>query len=223
MAKRTPFTSQAERLERLIKNLQNEVAGIKTMVDVDRGVLTAQLIKVDDPSSPQIIRVSEGGSLEAGGEPLPWRAVIAEEASHTGDTNETELGKITVPGNSMGAHGFIRVHALYRALRNGQPGANHTFRARFGGIGGTIFSTYTANFANLMLDIVPKFIWNTGVTNAQGSGILQAHFHTRAGEAPYASAVDTTADVDISFTVQNANALHSAFLRSAFVEAFFSN
>ena len=219
MAKRTPFPSQAERLERLIKNLQDEVAGIKTVVDVDRSIVTAEILKVTGVE-PQIIRVSEGGGLEAGGEPLPWRGAITEEASHTGDTSETEVGKITVPGDKMGVHGYVSLFVFFRAERTGGGTGNHTFRVYFDG---QILANHTGNFANLMVDMTPRFIWNQGVTNLQSSGFRLTDRHTRAGEAPYPGVADTTADVDITFTVQNAVAAHTAYLRSAFVEAIFSN
>ena len=86
MAKRTPFTAQEERLERLIKNARSEIVALKGMIDTARSIVAAQYVKVDDPSSPQILRVSEGGSLELGNAGT-WQVldVLNEEVSHTGD------------------------------------------------------------------------------------------------------------------------------------------
>lgn len=66
MAKQKPFTSQQERLERLVTNMQDEVAALKGMIDTDRSIVTAEFVKVQDGPSTQIIRISEGGSLLLG-------------------------------------------------------------------------------------------------------------------------------------------------------------
>lgn len=215
MAKRTPFTTQQERLERLIKNLQDEVAAIKGMVDTERSIITAQTVKVDDPASPQIIRVSEEGDIEAGGEVLPWRRAITVEASHTGDTDETELGKITVPGGKMGPNGFILVSAHFYGVESGSV---RDFRVRWGG-NQVIWSQYNGVYPRIMYDVPSKMIWNKGVTNAQGSGVIAFH-HWRVNENSQSWAVDTTQDVDITFTVKCNNAAHTTYLRFALVEVF---
>lgn len=207
-------------IELSIGNLQRQIDEIKTMVDTERSVVTADIFKVDDPSSPQILRVSEEGSLEAGGEPLPWRRSITVEASHTGDTSETEVGKITVLGGKMGPNGHIELAIFFRAERTGGGTGNHTFKVYFGG---QILASHTGNFASLMVDMTPRFIWNQGAANAQSSGFRLVDRHTRSGEAPFAPAIDTTQDVDITFTVQNAVATHTAYLRSAFAKVIHSN
>jgi hypothetical protein len=66
MAKQRPFTSQQERLDRLIKNLQDEVAALKGMIDTERSIVAAQYVKVQGASSSQIIKISEGGGLILG-------------------------------------------------------------------------------------------------------------------------------------------------------------
>lgn len=221
MAKQRPFTSQEERLQRLIRNAELKIVALKDMIDTAERVVAAETVELGNPASPLILSASEGGTLETG-EDSPMRVIgtITDEASHTGDTNETELGKITVPGNSMGAHGFIRLYVSFRALRTGGGTGNHTFKAYFGG---SLLASYTGNFANLMLDMTPRFVWNQGATNVQSSGFRLCERHIRTAEAPFAATKDTTADVDITFTVQNAVAAHTAYLRAVFVEAFFSN
>ena len=214
MAKRNPFTAQQERLERLITNVRREVADIKTMVDTERSILTAQYVKIDDPASPQILKVSEEGGLEMGGATLPWREAITVEASHTGDTDETEVGKITVPGGSMGPNGVVRIFTSFRGMGAGY----HYFRIYFGGL--EIKETYYAA-NNLMVDVLPTFVWNRDSVSSQGSGHGHANVHVRTTEAPFNGEVDTSQDVDISLRVKNAVPGETAYLSFVFVEAFY--
>lgn len=217
MAKRAPFTSQEERLERLIKNARSEIVALKGMIDTARSIVAAQYVKVDDPSSPQILRVSEGGTLDMGSEsPLRIIGAITEEVSHTGDTNEATLGTITVPADSMGPHGFIRVWAVFVGMGAG----THTFKIKFDG--NDAKRTWYAG-TNQLVDFVPAFIWNKGVTDSQGTGIMWGVSHLRTPESPTLFAVDTTTDVDVTFTGQNTVAGDTVYLRFALVEAFFSD
>lgn len=217
MARRSPATAQEERLERRIRNAERQLVELREIVDVDRSVVAAAILKVDDPTSPQIIRVSEGGTLETGSE-SGFRGIgaITEEVSHTGDVNETELGKITMQGGSMGPRGFIRIFSSFRAIG---AGALHTFKVYFGG---SRIQNVFAVANNWMVDF-PGFVVNTGAENAQRAGISFGTLHSRVGETPTVLAIDTTADVDITWTVQNAIAAHTAYLRAAHVEALFGN
>ena len=218
MAKRTPFTAQQERLERLIKNLQNEVADIKTMVDVERGILTAQLIKVDDPSSPQIIRVSEGGSLDLGSESgMRVLGVLTEAVSHTGDLVETELFKVTVPANSMGPNGVVRISSAWHATKI--PGGVWFARVYFGA---ALISKYGTTVA-ATLESRPVMVWNKNNTGAQRhvDSFIQLPIHFSGGVHITDRAVDTTADVDITFKAICGNAGDEVFLHYAMVEALY--
>lgn len=217
MARRAPATSQEERLERRIRNAEKQLVELRTLIDTTRSVVTADIIKVDDPTSPQILRVSEGGTLETGSESgMRVIGAITEETSHTGDANETELGRITVQANSMGAHGFVRILSSFRAIG---AGALHTFKVYFGG---DRIQHVFAVANNWMVDF-PGFVMNDGAADSQLAGISFGTLHSRVGETPTVLSVDTTADVDIRWTVQNALAAHTAYLRLAFVEAFYSD
>jgi hypothetical protein len=217
MTKRAPFTAQEERLERLIRNARSEIVALKGMIDTARSIVTAQYVKVDDPSSPQILRVSEGGTLEMGSEsPMRIIGAITEEVSHTGDTNEVTLGTITVPADSMGAHGFLRIAALFRAMGAG----THTFKIKFGG--NDVKRTWYAG-TTMLIDFVPAFVWNKGAVDSQETGIMWGVSHLRTPETPTSFAVDTSADVDVTFTGQNTVAGDTAYFRFGLVEAFFSD
>lgn len=209
------MTAPLERLEGRVAAALTRLDAIEDMVDTDRRVVGAEKFKVEtDSDSPQIIAASEEGGLSLGTEGS-WQIVgsLNEEVSHTGDVAETLLETIVVPANRMGINGILRISALFRATGAGL----HTFRAKFGG---TAFATYFLASNNLMVDILPCFVFNQGATDSQGSGILFAAVHARIGEAPFASAADTTADVDVDFTVQNAAGADTAFLRFALVEAY---
>lgn len=140
---------------------------------------------------------------------------ITAGASHTGDTLLTKIGTITVLADSMGANGALRIFALFRATGIG----THTFKIQFGG---NDIRRYWLAGVKLMVDFLPVFVWNKNATNSQESGILW-HATVINTENPNLMAVDTTADVDVDFLVQNTDASAVAFLRYAFVEASFSN
>ena len=217
MAKRTPFTAQQERLERRLKNLERELAATRTMVDPARGVLSAQLIKVDDPVSPQIIRVSEGGSLEVGGA-SSWRRIdmLTEAVSHTGDLIETELHKAVLPADSMGPNGAVRISSIWRTTVGG--GGTYWNRIKFGG-------TTIARFAHtalLAVDSRQIEVWNKGNAGAQSHVQNTMLLHTHVGNSTIIDITkDTTQDVDIEFTAQCGNAAHVVTLYFAMVEVIY--
>ena len=142
---------------------------------------------------------------------------ITVAASHTGDTNETELGKITVPGNSMGPNGSLRIWSTWQTLLSG---GNKNMKVKWGGQilesqvwAGTGCGSFT-----------PLHIWNTGATNSQKSqDWAMAVGHLKAGGTVEVAAKDTTADVDITFTGQLGNAGDTVALEFALVERYYSN
>lgn len=215
MAKRTPLTFQEERLQRLTRNAELKIVALKVMIDTAQKIVTAESVDVGTP--PQTIELSAGGSLDLGAEtPLRVIGAITVEASHTGDTSETEVGKITMPANSMGLKGFVRISVFWRWEGTG----NKTIRIKFGG---STVKTTTASGALTMVDDLPTFVWNQNDAAVQSSGILLGNVHARPGEMPFAGTIDTTADVDITFTVENAVASATSRLRFAAVEAFYQD
>lgn len=222
MAKKQPFTSQQERLERTIRNAELKIVELKELIDTERNIITAELVKVDDPTSPQVLRVSEDGVLEAGGQSTPWRDAITAEASHTGDTVETELGKITIPANKMGPNGIVRVFVICK------PHAGATFRIYFG-------QKITANrigywfhaSTDFYVSSRPLFVWNKNNTSAQSGeepdDNLQLDRHFIAFGVPPNMTEDTTQDVVIYFTVINAAGGDTSYLYFALVEVFYKD
>lgn len=220
MAKQRPFTAQEERLERLIKNARAEVVVLKGMIDTARSIVAAQIIKVDDPSSPQIIRVSEEGNLETGEGSLPWWGAITEEASHTGDTAETTLGTITIPGGKMGPNGFARISVICRVYQSA------IFHVYFGQIQTANKIGYYQHTGGIYyLSAHPLYVWNKGAANSQSGEepdqVGQLAYHYAAAGTPQGMNEDTTQDVNVYFTVQNAAAGHISYLYFALVEVFY--
>lgn len=214
MARQTPFTAQQERLDRRIKNNEAEIEAIRTMVNPDRSLLTAQIIKVTDPTSPQIIRVSAGGSLEVGGV-SGWKPVgaLTEAVTHTGDTLETTLFTATVRGGSMGPNGFVRIWSMWRVDIGG--GGTWRIRYRFDGSSIGTFSSSAARG----LDSRLIHIWNKNDEAAQShmSDSLALSGHV-GGSSIIPLTKDTTADIPITFTAKGGNAAHVSVLHSALVE-----
>lgn len=206
------------RVEVLVAGLQRQIDGIKGMVDPERSVLTAQYMKVDDPSSPQIIRVSEGGTLEMGGEGS-WKIIgaVTEEVSHTGDTNPTTLAEIVVPADSMGKNGIIRVSTICK------PYTSAYFAIYFGQIIPANRIIRNIHYsAALLVDSRPAYVWNKNAVNLQGAGgdhTQSMSVHQVVGGTPKAMTEDTTQDKSIYFTVQNFDAAHTSYLYLALVEA----
>lgn len=141
---------------------------------------------------------------------LLYCASITQEQSTT-STSEVTLGTITIPGNSMGVVGWVRIIALWRSTGGNYSG---TMRTKFGG---NICKQQVHTSGNNQYDPVTCYVWNQNATNAQGSGQKVSNVHL--GNATVGSfAVDTTADVDITFTGLVANAGKTLYLRFASVE-----
>lgn len=62
-------------------------------------------------------------------------------AAHTGDTNETVKGTVSIPAGAMGANGYLRVQSVWSMTNSAN---TKTFRIRLGGIGGNVFLNATA-------------------------------------------------------------------------------
>jgi len=206
----------AANLEERLAAAEAEITLFRGMLDTTRRVVSAAHLVVEtDTSSPQVLTASDGGSLELGAE-TPMRVIgTARDQSHTGDTDLTKIATITVPADSMGANGFLRIAADWRATGAG----THTFKIQFGG---NDVRRYWSAGALLMADFPPTVIRNKGATNSQESGIMWLAF-TRNTESPNTMSEDTTADVDVDFLVQNTDAGAEAFLRFALVEAFYQD
>jgi hypothetical protein len=133
--------------------------------------------------------------------------------SGAADTNENALATITIPANSLGINGSIRVWHLWTVTNSAN---NKTMRVRFSGASGTIYNqiVLTTSAINHQLTVIT----NRGATNSQvGSASLSSSFGASAS-ANVTSAVDTTADTTIVITGQKASAGETITLERYMVE-----
>lgn len=129
-------------------------------------------------------------------------------------TAEVQLGAITVPANSMGANGRLRITTWWSYTNNAN---NKTLRVRFNGISGTAFQTVVVTTtASSFLQIN---INNNNATNAQKN--VAANSSGGVGSTASAfvtAAIDTTATVVVSITGQPASGGDTITLESYLVE-----
>lgn len=130
------------------------------------------------------------------------------------DTSENILATITVPAGAMGLNGIIRILAVWTCTNNANV---KTVRARFSGIGGTIFATGSMASA-VSLRQFTQFA-NRGVSNSQvgGSSAHNVQF-TNTTNAAITAAVDTSAATTIVLTAEKATAGDTLTLESYSVE-----
>lgn len=111
----------------------------------------------------------------------------------TGTTSEVQAFTYTVPAGLMGPNGVLEIVYLFTYTNSAN---NKTLRVRFGGTGGTVFSSVTAATSESSV----KYIWirNANSTSSQkgpSSGSVTG-FGTGTGAA-IASSVDTSSATDI--------------------------
>lgn len=140
----------------------------------------------------------------------------AVQVSHTGNTNETELGSCTIPANAMGPNGRIRVSAQFSYTSSVN---SKTLRVRFGGIGGTVYVTISPT-STLQFQAIAS-IANRNATNSQAGGV--ATIGAAGSVAVVTSAVDTTASTTVSITGQLTNTGETVALESSLVELIRGN
>lgn len=136
-------------------------------------------------------------------------AQYAVAASHTGNTNETTLATITVPGGIMGPNGAIRITTYWSW--NSTAGTK-TVRHRFAGnaIGGN--QGTTSRGAEFM-----RMVRNRGSVSSQ---IVRDAFNLGvvSSEVPSVLSVDTTVNQDITLTAQLGTGTDSITLEGYTVE-----
>lgn len=158
---------------------------------------------------------SSGSSAAALG---TWR-VLAQSSvavSAAADTNENTLATVTVPANSMGANGRLRITALWSATNNAN---SKTCRIKFGGT-----NFMVASIGSNATAFVEIFIGNRNATNSQvGTQDSDAVVYRTSTDTPTTAAVDTTADVTLLITGQkNTVAGDTITLESYLVELFYA-
>lgn len=132
--------------------------------------------------------------------------------SHTGDTNETTLETITIPANTLGTEGGLKVTASFT---HAGLAAAKTLRVKFGATGGMgtmvevaasteslIQSTLVSNSSTTSQRSVATLIFGNGTTSISNTSLAET----------------TTSSVDITITVQLANSGDTTTLIHSLVE-----
>jgi hypothetical protein len=123
--------------------------------------------------------------------------------SLTGTTTETTLATYTLPANTLGANGILRITSFWSCNNTAN---NHTARVRFGGTLGTVYLTDNLNSRLNGQGIT--HIRANNATNSQkafaGNNFVGSSF-TSGTVAVTTSSVDTTSNVDVVISGQLAN------------------
>jgi hypothetical protein len=137
-------------------------------------------------------------------------AIVDQGISHTGSTAETTLATISIPANSMGTKGLVRVTTV--CSFTGTAGIK-TLKYKFGG---TIFFE-VATLSTALGWRAQAEIHNDGATNAQVAPPSQQNFGPQIS-AVYTMAIDTTAAVNLTITGQLGNSADTFDLAKYVVE-----
>ena len=144
-----------------------------------------------------------------------WRVLAASAVAvaHTGTTAETTLATVTVPGGAMGPNGAVRMIGTWSYA--GPSGK--TARMRFGGASYSGIAVTTQSGAQHQAIISNR---NSQMSQVGGPKNLAQGFGT-GSEAAATSAIDTSANVDITFTVALNDGADSATLERYMVELLY--
>lgn len=138
-------------------------------------------------------------------------AASAVASSVTGTATETTLATITLPANSMGANGIVRVITAWTHTNSAN---NKTLRMKFGGT-----SYLNSNVTTNATSRVETQISNRNATGSQvGHSPSATASFSSSGSAIVTSAVDTTASVTLLITGQLATTSETITLESYIVE-----
>lgn len=149
------------------------------------------------------------GAVSGGAHVMGVGANIATPA----DTTEDVLASITIPANSMGANGCLRIVTLWTFTNSVN---NKTMRVRFSGASGTIFATI--GLTTQVTTRLSVWIQNTA-TNAQNGGFEENHPASGPNQTfGTTAAVDTTAATTVVITGQKATGSETLTLNNYMVE-----
>lgn len=144
--------------------------------------------------------------------PVRLLASTAVPVAHPGTVGETVLATVTVPANSMGANGWLRISCSWSHAASA---AQKIMRLRFGGIAGTVYAT-TSNTGSVTSSRMICDIQNRNATNSQvgapGTGNIPITWPS--------STVDTTVDTTIVFAADLNGAAPPITLERYSVELF---
>jgi hypothetical protein len=141
---------------------------------------------------------------------------INTQTSHTGNTDETVLGTITLPANSMGANGYIEIDAHYSFTGTNTKNA----RIRFNGLAGTVYHSLAPT--TQLSAHATSVIYNRNNTSSQVATGTATAFGSSSSAAT-TSAINTTNAVDIVFTGQLTNSGESVAIEAASVKVRYSD
>lgn len=137
-----------------------------------------------------------------------WAAV-----SVPADATEDTLATITVPANTLGANGALRVTTQWSYTNSVN---NKTMRIRYSGAAGTIYMAIVATTTVSYYDV--RTIANRGLTNSQIGFVAGSSILTLSGGSAVTSAVDTTAATSLVITGQKASSGETLTLEGYLVE-----
>lgn len=139
--------------------------------------------------------------------------VLAQSAvavSHTGDTSQTTLATVTIPANSMGKNGRLRITTVWSYTNSGN---NKSLRISFGGT--NYLSSNVTTSASIQDQ---RTISNRNDTASQVGLTSTVGGFGSSSASPVTSTVDTTSDVPLLFTGQLASSGETVTLESYLVE-----
>jgi len=153
-------------------------------------------------------------ALKTGANPrgLRWEVLAhsATQVSHTGDTNQTTLVTVSIPGRMLGSGGVLRVTSTWTRTSAGTT----TFRIRYNG---SLILAVAVSGNGVYRD--QRDMINRGATNSQvvSSGAMTGGWGTASGSLTTLT-VDTTQTYDLNFQVLLSNSADVGALESYIIE-----
>lgn len=146
----------------------------------------------------------------SGGSSVVWVGHVNGVTSHTGTTAETTLGTVTIPGGTIGPSGSVWIRFLSDLATYSGTGTA-TFRLKFGGT--IIGSNGRTAAATVQLE---RTVYNQVSEAAQRiyPNIADTEVANINGQFPQSLTFDTSADIDVTFTMQLNDAASVCNLRS---------
>jgi hypothetical protein len=140
--------------------------------------------------------------------------VIQQQPAFTGSTNETTIATIQIPGGAMGANGFMRILIFW----SGTGASNKQMRLRGGPSDTELLSAGTsqATFMHLS-NILNQNSESSQITAPVGSPVV----YGGSSLSLSTTAIDTSVDWELDFTMQLTNSSDSSTLRRAVIETIY--
>ncbi len=108
-------------------------------------------------------------------------------ASVTGTASETQLASITIPANTLGANGTLRITTTWFSTNSAN---NKQYRVRYSGSGGGAFLSFTSTTTGAVSFVT--MIFNKNATNSQGGGSVGA-----GASSTLTTSADTTGSTSV--------------------------